>query len=286
MIDKKSISVKMAFIHESGLTMKENLRRDLVKLGLSDKEARVYLAALEFGPATAQQLAIKAILSRPTTYIVIESLIGRQLMSSFIKGKKRCFSASPPNQLFDLFNIAKRELLEKEALAKRIQEALTSLPKLADAQKTIVKVFDGAEGRRMVQRDILETDTDAAFELVTSEETGKFLPPIFDGDIGENIAAKLKIKSLYSCPMGLIKKQYYRPDARRNIEFRVLDDRKFPIPGEVVIYGNKISLTSHNTSPVAVIIEDKNINTTLRSLFSALWEMAEKKDGSRLSGSA
>ncbi|MEY4744239.1 MAG: hypothetical protein RL272_184, partial [Candidatus Parcubacteria bacterium] len=71
--------------------MREDLAKELQKIGLSENEAKVYLAGLELGPSTAQMMAAKATVSRPTTYIMIESLIKRGLMSSFQKGKKRYF---------------------------------------------------------------------------------------------------------------------------------------------------------------------------------------------------
>lgn len=57
--------------------------QQLKQLGFSDKEAKVYMASLELGPDTAQEIAKKAGVNRTTTYVIIEKLIK--------KGKKRSF---------------------------------------------------------------------------------------------------------------------------------------------------------------------------------------------------
>ena len=47
---------------------------ELEKTGLTENEAKVYLAALELGETTVIRLAKKAGIKRPTTYLVVDSL--------------------------------------------------------------------------------------------------------------------------------------------------------------------------------------------------------------------
>ena len=60
----------------------------LQQIGLSEKEARVYIAALSLGPATADQLAKQTGINRSTTYVHIKSLMAMGLMSTYEEGKK------------------------------------------------------------------------------------------------------------------------------------------------------------------------------------------------------
>lgn len=87
--------------------------QSLKNLDLSEKEAVVYLASLELGSSTIQEIAKKSQISRSTAYEVIESLIKKGLMSSLTKGKKKYFSAAAPETLTTLIDIKEREL-EKE----------------------------------------------------------------------------------------------------------------------------------------------------------------------------
>ena len=75
---------------------------ELKKFGLSEKEARVYLAALELGQASVQDIAKKSAVNRATTYLMIESLEKRGLMYKLIKNKKKLFAADTPERFLYL----------------------------------------------------------------------------------------------------------------------------------------------------------------------------------------
>jgi|SRR3989344_829968 len=62
--------------------------KELQALGLSEKEAKVYLAALVLGPDTVQNIAKKAGINRPTAYLQIESLKEKGIISEVEKDKK------------------------------------------------------------------------------------------------------------------------------------------------------------------------------------------------------
>ena len=64
---------------------------ELRKLGLAEKEVKVYLTGLELGPTSVQKISVAANLTRPTTYEIIEKLEAKGLFSE-IKEKKKIFS--------------------------------------------------------------------------------------------------------------------------------------------------------------------------------------------------
>jgi len=181
--------------------MKEQLEKDLQQIGLSEKEAKVYLASLELGPSTAQTIAAKATVNRPTTYVMIESLIKRGLMSSFQKGKKRFFSASAPRQMAYMVQQEKNELKRKEQIIENISKQLSSVigPK---SLLPAVQFFEGIAGIQAAQSDILQTAASELYELTSMDESRGVLPPIYESDIRKRILDKYKIKSLYSNKLG------------------------------------------------------------------------------------
>ena len=102
----------------------DSLSRELMHLGLSEKEAAVYVAALQLGPVPVQDIAKQSKGNRATTYVMIESLEKRGLISSTIKDKKRIFIAEAPDRLLSLIRLQKKELEEQE------NEMAHLLPKL------------------------------------------------------------------------------------------------------------------------------------------------------------
>ena len=67
------------------------LKNNLIELGLSEKEASVYLASLELGASSVQKISQQAKINRATTYVIIESLSKKGLMSTMEKAGKIFF---------------------------------------------------------------------------------------------------------------------------------------------------------------------------------------------------
>lgn len=135
------------------------LAQELKKLGLSDKEAKVYLASLELGPSPMKDIAKQAHLNRATTYVIIDSLIEKGLASSFSKGKKKYFSAESPDRLLSLLHLKEHEAKEQEREFKRI---LPELRQVYDTsgERPRVRFFEGKKGIAAIQEDILNTKTE------------------------------------------------------------------------------------------------------------------------------
>ena len=60
----------------------ENLGRKLEEIGLSEKEANVYLAILKVGRGTAYKIARLAGVKTPTTYLMLDDLLKKGLVLS------------------------------------------------------------------------------------------------------------------------------------------------------------------------------------------------------------
>lgn len=80
--------------------MKTNkLFTTLTNLGLTEKEAKVYLANLALGPTTILQITRGAELKRTTVYSIIESLKQKGLINIEARGFKKLFVAENPERL-------------------------------------------------------------------------------------------------------------------------------------------------------------------------------------------
>lgn len=89
----------------------------LKNLGLTEKEARVYVAALQTGKATAYRISVVSGLKKPTTYVVLEELVNQGAMVKFERDKKQEFEAVSPEELFAI-------------MRTKLKSAETALPKL------------------------------------------------------------------------------------------------------------------------------------------------------------
>ena len=102
----------------------------LQKLGFSQNESKIYLAALESGQASAQDIAAKAGIKRTTGYSVLSYLVNRGVIAKTkIKGKTR-FLAEPPERLLTLI----------KEIETGIKQALPELDAIYNKKETKPKI--------------------------------------------------------------------------------------------------------------------------------------------------
>lgn len=99
----------------------------LEKLGLTEKESRVYLTSLRIGPASMQVIARKAGVDRGTAYHVAQTLTEKGLFTIIQEGKRPLFRATHPNNLFHYIEEKKREADEHFAAMQEMFEHLVDL---------------------------------------------------------------------------------------------------------------------------------------------------------------
>lgn len=238
-----------------------NLGSEIKKLGLSDKEAKVYLATLELGQAPAAEIASHSGVNRATTYVILEELRRKGLISSFEKGKKTYFSAEAPERLSNLFEIEERRLKENFAGLKKILPDLEKLYEIR-GERPKVRFFEGKEGIASIREDILKTKTNFIYQFLPLDESYRFFP-LKSGSHREKMGEKLRKihqKTIYFTKKGKIS----RPG------WKFLPDRSFKT--EVVIYGGKAALVAHKEKLFGIIIEDPTMAETLKIIFETVWK--------------
>lgn len=119
----------------------EHLIGPLKNLGLSEKEAKIYLALLQLGPSTPYQIAKKAELKRPTAYVIAEELVEKGLIVHVPGENPRKYIARTPDSFFE-------EAEGKLAKAKSALPELRSLQKGGTLEKPSIMYYEGPEGVR------------------------------------------------------------------------------------------------------------------------------------------
>ena len=84
--------------------------KELKSSGLSENEAKVYLAALELGETSVYRLAKKSGVKRTTTYLAVESLKEKGLMSGYNRNNVTICYAENPKKITDHLEKKKRSL--------------------------------------------------------------------------------------------------------------------------------------------------------------------------------
>jgi len=102
--------------------------RDIQRLGLTDKEAKLYLTSLRIGPASMQVLASKAGIDRGTSYHVAQTLREKGLFEQVDRSASRPrFRVSAPDKLYAYVQDRKKQA---DAHFAAMQEMIDDLREL------------------------------------------------------------------------------------------------------------------------------------------------------------
>lgn len=247
-----------------------DLGSEIKKLGLSDKEAKVYIALLKLGQAPAAEIATFSGVVRVTVYVILEELKKKGLISTFLKGKKIYFSAEPPERLSNLFKIEENRIKESFLGLKKI---LPDLDKLYESRGEHPKVrfFEGKEGIALLQEDILKTRAKSIEEIIPLDEAYKNFPPS-KTDHRKRMYEKMRkvhFRIIYTSKKGAILPETNIVE-KRSIKF--IKHEIFPISAEIVLFGDKTLIFVTKSKPFAVVLEDQLITNTFRMIFDLLWK--------------
>lgn len=242
------------------------IQKALEEVGLAPKEAKVYLAALALGPATAQVIAAKAKVVRPTAYLMIESLQRRGLMSAVQKGKRRNFVAGHPNQLAYILAQQKASLEEKEKATLEVIEGIGESNQFEEPVE--VKVLDHDEGIKQLQ-DAAMAAKSVIRDAVNCSLAGKHVPPAqkIEGDRREDIIKSKVLHSLAQYEAGL---RFNRlPTDRITKQGRNL-------AAETIVIGDTTFFLVYGKRVQVIRIDNKDVATSVGNMFDAMYDESKK----------
>ncbi|MEK7171413.1 MAG: helix-turn-helix domain-containing protein, partial [Patescibacteria group bacterium] len=132
------------------------LKTLLQKIGLSEKDSEVYLACLELGTQPASVIARKAGLKRPTTYLILEELLKKGLVSEYTGSNVKFFTAVSPDYLLNYIEKQRRELTSHQ---RELEQFLPQFLSLSNPYSLSPKVrfYEGMAGIEKVMNDTLSS---------------------------------------------------------------------------------------------------------------------------------
>ena len=235
----------------------------LEKLGLSEREARVYLTLLEHGQMGVTDIARKNGLYRTDIYLALGRLTEEGLVVVVPRGKQRVYRASPPKVL-------EKKFLE---LANHFDEKVNALSLLAhtpSGERPIVTYVEGVKGISGIHDDIVTTlkKGDTYYRYSSSSTTG-------DDKRKNYLSKKYRLlRDQKQIERKVItngaNKAGKRPRLEREIKVVPSDFDLFAYNVSQVIYANKVAVIDYNTE-TAVIIENETIARFQSKIFELLF---------------
>ena len=239
----------------------------LMKLGLTEKESKAYLLALDLGSISSGDLIRKLNVYSKTSYELLNKLVEKGFLSYSIKDHIKHYSPINPEKILNLIKEKQEELNETK---KEIESILPDLinKKTSSQSKHNATIYEGKKGMKSIFDEALKYKS----EILVFGGGGKFkelLPDYFEIWNKERTKNKIKLKILHD--KSLKNKSSNYPLC----EIKYLS-KEFDNPSPTMIYSNKVVITLWIEKPLAFVIESDEVAKTYRSYFNLLWKIAKK----------
>ncbi len=256
--------------------MDNNLQKYLENLGLSDIEAKLYLTLLEKGPKNVQELAYELGVNRTTSYVYLNHLFEKGLISRVTKGNK---SLMVPT---DIESNLKKLLEKRIETTKEIQADFNTMiktitaprqPSAEDIDDFEIKHYKGKNGIRKIYEEALagkEFRSYVNLSLVTRyspDNTDLFLkainknPDLIVMEILDSTESTANQASIFV--EGLKDKERY--------QYRFLPKGMHITAADTLIYEGKVSIINLGEKPTGVVLKDINYYQNSKDLFDLIW---------------
>jgi sugar-specific transcriptional regulator TrmB len=238
--------------------------KDLERLGLSGKEAKLYLALLELGKANLQNIANKSKIKRTTVYDILDSLKEKGLVSTTKKGKRIYYYAENPKIIENIFQ-------EKINILNGILPELLSIANLMD-KKPKIQFFENIEGIKNIYRDTLKYENQEILAWVSPEAIDYFdIDYLWKEYVPQRLEKKIWTRSFAPNTKEMKHVQSYDKKHLRQSKLIDFEDGLF-FEVEINLYGgSKIGIMSFREN-FGLIIESKKIHNTLKTIFELQWK--------------
>ena len=235
---------------------------ELLHLGLSDEEARVYLAMLEVNGGPVSVIARKAGVHRVSTYDILEALMGKGLVETVVKGKKRLIVPVAPEKISENLRLKQEQFVQILPELKAIQNKGGAQPK--------VLYFQGRQQVWNAYLDRIRHQPENKENLVygSSAKLLQTFPEEYQRFTQERLTKGIKAKIIVEQSEEGRKEAATANQELREVRF-LPAGRNFT--ANTIIYGNRVMTVSWD-SLIAVIVEDANNAANQRQVFELLWQ--------------
>lgn len=250
--------------------MKSEELYELLKLDLTEGEAKVYLALIELGSSTVGPIVKKARVAYSNVYDILNRLLEKGLVSFIIKSKTKYFQAVNPTNLVDYLEKKEKEIARQKQALQKLLPQLELLKDFKQGQEA--EVFIGLKGLKTAYEKLLsgttKDDEDLYFYIYEKEyakESDLFYFSIYE------LIKKVHMRGIlngYAKKSLFIKK--YKNSPRLKIRFA-----DFPIPGNIDICKDKVLIMSWKKPIMGVLMHSQSIADNLKEYLEAIWKISK-----------
>lgn len=241
------------------------LENKLQEIGLDDKEARIYLAALELGETTIARIAQKSGIKRTSIYNILDDLQDKGLIIVAKSKGRNLYYAQDPRKL-------ERRINQRSRTMREIMPELLSITNLID-RKPKVKFYEGQESLKEIYEDTLSypgKEIKLWMPQNTTKAYGNFWNDYY---VPQRLEKKIAVRAII--PPSEFMRRFQAGDLKQLRRTR--RSKTSFIEAELMLYGpDKLSIISFDEM-IGLVIESRALFNTLAGLFETHWESLPEK---------
>ncbi len=241
--------------------MINDILKTLKTFGLSEKQAKIYLALLELGASTAQKISHKSELPRATVYDILSELAEMGAVALFEQKGVKNYSAENPEKLLKLAQ-------DKTRLLEGVLPQLQALYK-SDSDRPMVRFFQGREGMKAVLEEVLQ-DRQEMMSFSSADDLFSILDDYFPQFVVRRVALKIPARViLRDTPRGRERKKLGDKELR---QVRLVP-ATYDWHAMKSIFGKKVAYFAFDRDLLAVVIESEVLSKLEKAQFDLLWKL-------------
>lgn len=246
--------------------MDTDLNQTLRSIGLSFKEAEIYLAALELGPSSILAISKHTLIHRTLIYQAIESLVDRGLIVKAPKKKLVLYAAIDPHDLVNYVQNKEREVQQALPDFLSMMQSGTAHPQ--------VSFYKGRAQLRQLYHTTLDCKSKVIWAYFPSLSMQQIIgKEEMDSLIRERIRRKIDLRVIRAKQWEVPFETYQETDtALRDVRF--LPPEFSPRMG-LYIFDDTVCFFSPVEENYGVMVKSASFADLNRTLFENMWRNAK-----------
>ncbi|MBI2668349.1 hypothetical protein HYX14_00755 [Candidatus Woesearchaeota archaeon] len=240
----------------------------LTDAGLTQNEARVYMALLQTGKAQSGKIVQKAVISGGKVYETLYKLMDKGLVEVVVENGVKQFHASDPKSLLIYMDEQKSKLMEQ---TKKLQNIVPELQKMKEFQEPPENVYliKGFRGIKPIVYNIMqEAQSDAKIMGVRSSKSRKF-NIFWQHWHKERIVLKKNARMLFTDR----DTEYW--NFFKDLKFTEIRSTPSLSPSAIMIIDDHSFIFSYDQEFTCIHIRSPAIAKSFSSFFEGLWNIGK-----------
>lgn len=236
------------------------LTTELQQLGFSEKEAKAYLALMEYGTQPASVIAKKVNYPKSTVLFLFDNLLKQGFINKSMRGRVQYFYADGEN-----FEKAYKQNLENKS--KILDKIIPSLKKLKHPLSSEPKItfFEGINGCQKAYNSLLENNSEILEFATHVDLVDKLGKDFMKNFMNERKKRKISLKAI--AENNQTHKALKKLDKKQLRQIQMYNPKLGKIYSSIAIKENKVVILNLYQDPFAIMIENMQVAQTLTTIF-------------------